>query len=75
MAELQHLPRSVHWGMVRHHCVPSMGRKRRVLQFLVDFLSALLLLTEGGLEMGTEGKGESALNKWLIILFRRRCVP
>lgn len=27
-----------------------------MLQFLLDFVSALLLLTEGGLDMGTEGE-------------------
>lgn len=35
---------------------PPWGVKKEVLQFLLDFVSALLLLTEGGLEMGTEGE-------------------
>lgn len=54
---------------------PPWGVKEKVLQFLVDFVLALVLLTEGGLEMGTEGEGENVLNKWLFILFRRRCIP
>lgn len=35
---------------------PPRGIKKEVLQFLLDFVLALLLLTEGGLEMGTEGE-------------------
>lgn len=35
---------------------PPWGVKEEVLQFLVDFVLAVLLLTEGGLQMGTEGR-------------------
>lgn len=71
MAELQPLPRSGAWSGTT--VSPPWGVQEEVLQFLVDFVSALLLLTEGGLEMGTEGEGENALNEF--ILFRRRCIP
>lgn len=51
------LPRAVHQGTVR--CCHAPRRERKgVLQFLLGFALALLLLTEGGWETGTEGEEE-----------------
>lgn len=48
-AEPQPLPGAVHQGTVRR-CRPARGEQKGVLQFLLGFVSALVLPTEGGWE-------------------------